>query len=187
MDNKTIVYEHITEERLKLFSEMQKEYNTLLERKKKMERRLNSLNAVDYSKIKVTSGDNKCVSTQERFVVALEEINAKIHEYEGWLPFEKEIIKNQIARIYKPRYRQVLVLRYIERWKWSDIIEECFWYEDDFEEEKCGKYKDMVMYWNRRALEELKKISAKPYVPISRQLVLDEVFKVVEKEIGESL
>lgn len=81
----------------------------------------------------------------------------------------------------------MLVLRYIERWKWSDIIEECFWYEDDFEEEKYGKYKDMVMYWNRRALEELKKISAKPYVPISRQLVLDEEFKVVEKEIGESL
>ena len=174
MDNETIVYEPITKERLKLFSEIQAEYNTLLERKKKMERRLNSLNAVDYSKIKVTSGDNKCVSTQERFVVALETLNEEIHKYEGWLPFEKEIIKNQIARISKPRYRQVLVLHYIERWKWLDIIEECFWYEDDFEEEKYGKYKDIVMYWNRRALEELEEISNKPYVPIVKQLVINE-------------
>ncbi len=184
MDNKTIVYEPITLQRLDDFAEISQEYNELLERKKKMERRLNSLAAVDYSKIKVTSGDNKCISTQERYAVALEALNEEIHKYEGWLPREKEIIKNQIARISKPRYRQVLVLRYIERWKWSEIIEECFWYEDNFDEDKNGKYKDIVMYWNRRALEELEKISQKPYSPIVRQLVINEdMTGVIEKTV----
>ena len=187
MDNETIVYEPITLQRMSDFVEIQKEYQELLDRKKKMTARLSSLPAVDYTRVHVANGSSKPISAQERYVLALERLNAEIRKYEGWLPLEKEIIKNQIARISKPRYRQVLILRYLERWKWSEIIEECFWFEPDFEEEKHNKYKDIVMYWNRRGLEELEKVSNKPYVPISRQLVLDEEFKVVEKEIGESL
>lgn len=176
MDNEIIVYEPITLQRMSDFAEIQKEYQELLDRKKKMTARLSSLPAVDYTRVHVANGSSKPISAQERYVLALERLNAEIRKYEGWLPFEKEIIKNQIARISKPRYRQVLILRYLERWKWSEIIEECCWFEPDFEEEKHNKYKDIVMYWNRRALEELEKVSNKPYVPISRQLVLDEEY-----------
>lgn len=184
MDNKTIVYEPITLQRMSDFVEIQKEYQELLDHKKKMTARLSSLPAVDYTRVHVANGSSKPISAQERYVLALERLNAEIRKYEGWLPFEKEIIKNQIARIPKPRYRQVLILRYLERWKWSEIIEECFWFEPDFDEEKHNKYKDIVMYWNRRALEELEKISQKPYSPIVRQLVInEEMTGIIEKTV----
>lgn len=49
---------------------------------------------------------------------------------------EHKIIKTQIARIKKWNYRKILVYRYLEKWKWSDIISDFFGFEEDFEEEK---------------------------------------------------
>ena len=92
-------------------------------------------------------------------------------EYEQWLKPEKDIIIHQIARIKRQEYRKILVLRYIEKWKWSEIIQECFWFEADYEIQKQDKYKDKVLYWNRQALKELEEVSQKPYVKV-QQLVL---------------
>ena len=169
------MYEPITIERLDNYSEIEKEYNFLLRQKENLIKKIGTLSGVDYSKIKVTAGNGAKISEQEHYVMSLQKINSKLHEYEGWLPFEKEIIKTQIARIKKWHLRKILVLRYIEKWKWSEIINEFFGFEDDFEEEKNLKYKDKIFDWNKAALAELEKISAKPYVKASKQLTLKEI------------
>ena len=166
------MYEPITIERLDNYAAIAKEYDFLLHQKNNLIKKL-GLKGVDYSKIKVTSGNGVKISEQEHYVMSLQKINAKLHEYEGWLPFEKEIIKTQIARIKKWQFRKILVLRYIEKWKWSEIIQEFFEFEDDFEEEKHFKYWDKMMCWNRRARAELEKVSAMPYIPSTKQLVLE--------------
>ncbi len=166
------MYEPITIERLDNYAEIVKEYDYLLHQKNNLIKKL-GLKAVDYSKIKVTSGNGAKVSEQEHYVMSLQKVNAKIANYESWLKPEKEIIKTQIARIKKWHFRKILVLRYIEKWKWSEIIDEFFGFEDDFEDEKNLKYKDKIFDWNRRALVELEKVSAMPYISNTKQLVLE--------------
>lgn len=163
-------YEPITIQRLDDFGAVMREYNDLKNQKYKLEKRL-GLSGIDYSKIKVTSGNGQKLSEQERFTIALQKINAKLLEYEQWLKPEKEIIIQQIARIKRQEYRKILVLRYIEKWKWSEIIQECFWFEADYEEQKQDKYKVKVLYWNRQALKELEEVSQKPFVKVE-QLVM---------------
>ena len=160
------MYEPITLQRLDDFAEVNKEYNFLLKQKAGLERKLNSLKSIDYSKIKVTSGNAHKDSEQERYAISLEKINKKLSEYSKWLEPEGKIIKTQIARVKQWNYRKILVYRYIEKWKWAEIIQDFFEFEDDYEAEKNNKYKDTVMYWHRRALEELEKISEKPYEPL---------------------
>lgn len=166
------MYEPITIERLDNYAEIVKEYDYLLHQKNNLIKKL-GLKGVDYSKIKVTSGNGAKISEQEHYVMSLQKINAKIADYESWLKPEKEIIKSQIARIKKWHFRKILVLRYIEKWKWSEIIDEFFGFEDDFEDEKNLKYKDKIFDWNRRALAELEKVSAMPYTPSTKQLVME--------------
>lgn len=166
------MYEPITIERLDNYAEIVKEYDYLLHQKNNLIKKL-GLKGVDYSKIKVTSGNGAKVSEEEHYVMSLQKINAKIADYESWLKPEKEIIKTQIARIKKWHFRKILVLRYIEKWKWSEIIDEFFGFEDDFEDEKNLKYKDKIFDWNRRALAELEKVSAMPYKKATKQLVLE--------------
>lgn len=166
------MYEPITIERLDNYAEIVKEYDYLLHQKNNLIKKL-GLKGVDYSKIKVTSGNGAKISEQEHYVMSLQKINAKIADYESWLKPEKEIIKSQIARIKKWHFRKILVLRYIEKWKWSEIIDEFFGFEDDFEDEKNLKYKDKIFDWNRRALAELEKVSAMPYKKAAKQLVLE--------------
>lgn len=163
-------YEPITIQRLDDFGAVMREYNDLKNQKYKLEKRL-GLSGIDYSKIKVTSGNGQKLSEQERFTIALQKINAKMLEYEQWLKPEKEIIIQQIARIKRQEYRKILVLRYIEKWKWSEIIQECFWFEADYEEQKQDKYKVKILYWNRQALKELEEVSKKPFVKVE-QLVM---------------
>lgn len=166
------MYEPITIERLDNYAEIVKEYDYLLHQKNNLIKKL-GLKGVDYSKIKVTSGNGAKISEQEHYVMSLQKVNAKIADYESWLKPEKEIIKTQIARIKKWHFRKILVLRHIEKWKWSEIIDEFFGFEDDFEDEKNLKYKDKIFDWNRRALAELEKVSAMPYIPSTKQLVLE--------------
>lgn len=174
------MYEPITLQRLDDYCEIVRELDFLLRQKDGLTKKINGLKGIDYSRLKVTSGNTAKISEEERFVIALDKINKKIVEYKAWLIPEHEIIKTQIARIKKWNYRKILVYRYLEKWKWSEIIQDFFEFEDDYEEEKSGKYKDTIMYWHRRALEELEKISNRPYVPIlPKQLYLQ---KKEEKE-----
>lgn len=164
------MYEAITTERLDNFGEIVKEYKILLRHKKELINRIGLLKSIDYSKDKVQSGNGQKFSEQERYATILQKINSKIKEYEAWIPPEKEIIKNQIARVKNRDYRKLLILRYVEKWKWAEIVQEFFEFEQDYEDQKKNKYWDTIMYWNRQALKQLEEISAKPYVPIPKQL-----------------
>ena len=163
------MYEEITTERLDNFGAIVKEYETLLRHKKELIRRMGVLKAIDYSKDRVQSGNGHKMSEQERYAIALQKINDKIKDYEAWIPPEKEIIKNQIARVRNRDYRKLLILRYVEKWKWAEIVQEFFEFEQDYEEHKKDKYWDTLMYWNRQALKQLEEISTKPYVPVIKQ------------------
>lgn len=166
--------EHITIERLDNFGEIMKEYNKLLEYKQNLTNKINSLSGIDYSKDKIQSGNGKKTSQQEHYVISLEKINNRIREYEAWLTPEKEIIKNQISRVPKRDYRKLLILRYIEKWKWAEIVQEFFEFERDYEAQKKLKYWDTVMYWNRAALNILDYVSSRPYIPEAKQLTIQE-------------
>lgn len=166
------MHEPITIQRLEDFAVITDEYKRLIDKKKKIIAKL-GLKGIDYSKEKIKSSSIP-ISEQERYIMSLQRVNDELKKYEDWLIPEKEIIKTQIARIKKPHYRKIIVLRYIERWKWSEIIQEFFWHEDDYEEQKFLRYKDNVMFWNRRALDELEKISSRPYIPIAKQLTFEE-------------
>lgn len=167
------MYEPITLERLDNYTEIVKELDFLLRQKEQIKEKIGLLRSIDYSKIKVTTGNGEKMSEQEHYAMSLQKINKKIDEYKAWLLPEHEIIKTQISRVRKWNYRKILVYRYLEKWKWREIIQEFFEFENDFKEEKDNKYKDQIMYWHRQALSELKKVSNKPYVKITKQLALE--------------
>lgn len=166
------MYEPITKERLESYSESVRELDSLLKQKEGIKQKIGSLSGIDYSRIKVSSGNGSKISEQEHYVMSLQKINERIDRLRALVIPEHNIIKTQIARVKKWNYRKVLILRYLEKWKWSEIIEEFFGFEPDYEDEQYGKYKDTVMYWNRRALEELEKVSNKPFLPV-KQLPLE--------------
>ena len=166
------MYEPITKERLENYSESVRELDSLLKQKEGIKQKIGSLSGIDYSRIKVSSGNSSKISEQEHYVMSLQKINERIDRLRALVIPEHNIIKTQIARVKKWNYRKVLILRYLEKWKWSEIIEEFFGFEPDYEDEQYGKYKDTVMYWNRRALEELEKVSNKPFLPV-KQLPLE--------------
>ena len=139
-----------------------------------LSKKINSLKSVNYDSDKVSNGASSHLSEQERYAMKLERINSLIKECEEILFPAKERLKKQISRIKRADYRKILILRYVEHWKWSDIIEECFWYESNFEKTD-PKWKDKIMQQNRAALFQLEKLSDKPYVPTEQQLHIEEI------------
>lgn len=157
------MYEIITQERLKSYLYSVQELNKLLEQKKKIMDRL-GIKGVDYSKDKVTSGNKMPLTEEEEYTNKLLKINSQIEKIKPPIVREHQILKTQIGRIKKHEYRKLLVYRYIEGWKWDEIKQDFFEFEDDFKEEKNDKYHTKIMYWHRRALEELQKVSNKPFI-----------------------
>lgn len=164
------MYEKITTERLTAYQDMVREYDFLLDQKKKIIKKTNTLQAIDYSKDRVQSGNGQKTTQPEMYAIKLEKVNQRIAELEPKVRAEHEEIKTQISRIKKWNFRKVLVLRYLEKWKWNEIIQEFFWQEEDYDEEKDFKYKDKILFWHRQALEQLQKVSDKPFVKIEKQL-----------------
>lgn len=160
----------ISTNRLNVYIDMVREYDFLLDQKKKMLEKINSLKGIDYSKDRVTSGNGSQITQPEMYAIKLEKINNRISELEPKVKAEHEELKTQISRLKKWNFRKVLVLRYLEKWKWNEIIQEFFWQEEDFDEEKDFKYKDKILFWHRQALEQLQKVSDKPFVKIEKQL-----------------
>lgn len=164
--------EPITKKRLDDFGEIVREYNELKRQKFLITKKL-GIKSVDFSKVKVSNGDSRHISEEERYVLKLEKINNKIKEYEEWISPEKKIILSQIARIKRWEFRKVLVYRYIEKWKISEIVQDFFEFEDDYETSK-DKYKERVLYWLDRGFQELEQISAKPYVEVKQLSFIGE-------------
>ncbi len=145
----------ISTKRLLDYTEIVKELDFLLNKKERIKERISLLKSPNYADTKVTTGGKKNISEEENYVIKLEKINKKIDEYKAWLLPEHNRIKQEIGMIKKWQYRKLLVYRYLEKWKWSEIIQEFFEFEDDFDEEKDFKYKEKMMYWHRQALKEL--------------------------------
>lgn len=164
------MFEIITQERLDKYLDTVKELNLLLEQKKKIMSKL-GLKGVDYSKDKVTSGNNHKLTEEEEYTNKLIKINSQIDKIRPFIASEHLILKTQIGRIKKHEYRKLLVYKYIEGWTWAEIKQDFFEFEDDYEEQKNDKYHTKIMYWRRRALEELQKVSSKPFIEY-RQITL---------------
>ncbi len=145
----------ISTKRLLDYTEIVKELDFLLNKKERIKERISLLKSPNYADTKVTTGGKKNISEEENYVIKLEKINKKIDEYKAWLLPEHNRIKQEIGMIKKWQYRKLLVYRYLEKWKWSEIIQEFFEFEDDFDEQKDFKYKEKMMYWHRQALKEL--------------------------------
>lgn len=157
------MFELITQERLEHYLEQVRELNSLCEQKEKIMSKL-GLHGVDYSKDKVTHGNKLSLTEEEQYTNKLLKINKQIDKLTPFVSQEHLILKTQISRIKKYEYRKLLVYRYIEKWKWNEIIQDFFEFEDDYKEQKNDKYHTKIMYWHRRALEELQKVSKKPFI-----------------------
>lgn len=151
----------INKERLTNYTETVKELDHLLTQKNNLIQKLGIINGVDYTRIKVTTGNNHKMSEQERYAIALQTVNIRIDELKFWLKDEYEFIKKRLAQLKRWEYRKLIVLRHLEQFKWAEIVRDFFEFEDDFEEEKHFKYRDKVMDWYKQALNALEKTNTK--------------------------
>lgn len=151
--------ETLSVERLKHYAAKLKEYNYLTNKKQKITERLGTIHGIDYSRPRVTNGNSNYTSEEEHYIEALEHINSELAQIEKFIKPECKFIKDKIDQVNRWEYRKIIVLRYIDQLKWSEIIREFFEFEEDFEEEKEIKYKDKIFYWNRQAVAQLEKIA----------------------------
>ena len=167
-------YEIITKERLKTYLDKVQELNFLLQRKHNLETK-SDLKGVDLSKTKVTNGNSHPFSTPEQNAIELERINNDIKKARAFLDNEHKELIDQISRLKRWYWRRVIVYKYIEGWKMSEIISYFFSDEEDFEVEKESKYRKKIDRWLDEAVENLTKISEKPFIKKERQLVIEDL------------
>ena len=165
-------YETITKDRLKMYLDKVQELNFLLERKHKLEAK-SGLKGVDMSKTKVTNGSSKPFSTPEQNAIELEKVNNEIKRSRAFLDSEHKELTVQIGRLKRWYWRRVIVYKYIEAWKMPEIISYFFSDEDDFEIEKDIKYRKKIERWLDEAIENLEKVSSRPFIKKERQLIIE--------------
>ena len=128
------------------------------------------LKAYDYSKIKVTSGNGKKTTDQERAVIAVEKINKEIKELEAIVLPEQKEIETQINRLYDYssdwRHPDILKRLYIDGESMKDVI--LAYYGEDSKNTRSS-----VEGLRNTAIKLLEKISAKPFIEI-QQLVIED-------------
>lgn len=161
--------EFVNAERLTNYRYIVQEYLQLLKDKADIQKRIGILKGIDYDKIKVQSGNGHKTSEQENYVMKLEKINKLIWGYQGWLPDEQKIIKNQLLRLTKPLYIELLTAYYINGKKWAVILDEKLSTRADFKDNYANYWKTL-MDWRKSALKQLEEISSRPYVPTLSQL-----------------
>lgn len=167
-------YQTITKERLNTYLDKVQELNFLLNRKHALETKC-GLKGVDLSKTKVTNGSSKPFSTPEQYTIELEKVNNEIKKVRAFLDAEHNELVTQIGRLKRWYWRRVIVYKYIEAWKMPEIISYFFSDEDDFEVEKDAKYRKKVERWLDEGLENLQKVSDKPFIKQTKQLVIEDL------------
>lgn len=167
-------YETITKDRLKTYLDKVQELNFLLERKHRLEAKC-SLKGVDLSKTKVINGNSKPFSIPEQFTIELEKINIEIKKARAFLDSEHKELITQIGRLKKFQWRRAITYKYIEGWKISEIVSYFFGDDEDFEIEKDGKYRKKVERWIDEAIDNLQKVSEKPFIKKERQLIIEDL------------
>ena len=164
----------ITKDRLRTYQDKVEELNFLLEKKRKLEVK-GGLKGVDLSKTKITNGNSHPFSTPEQYTIELEEINNEIKKVRAFLDAEHNELVTQIGRLKRWYWRRVIVYKYIEAWKMPEIISYFFSDEEDFEVEKDLKYRKKVERWLDEGLENLQKVSDKPFIKQTKQLVIEDL------------
>ena len=167
-------YETITKDRLKTYLDKVQELNFLLQRKHNLENKC-GLKGVDLSKTKVTNGNSKPFSTPEQFAIEFERINKEIKATRAFLDGEHKELITQIGRLKKFQWRRVITYKYIEGWKMSEIVSYFFGDDEDFEIEKDAKYRKKVERWLDEAIDNLQKVSEKPFIKKSKQLIIEDL------------
>lgn len=171
--------EQITKESLQRFYKLFKYWRELLERKQAIIETL-GIHGVKFSDMKVTTGNAKKASEQERYVIALERINNELSKLSSELEKDKEFIKSQLRRMTNPISSKIIQLKYIDNWHTWEIIEDLYignpkWNPDmDLEEfKKSPEYEAFRNdFYKRetRAIAELEKLTGTAFVPNQNQL-----------------
>ncbi len=161
--------EQITKERLKSFYDSCIYAQKLEQQLEEFKKQYNTLQAVDLTHTKVINGDAKPHSPQENYLQVIEHKSNKLKTVQKKINAEKYIIQQQINRLNKPEYRDILLERYILLKDWKNICFEYFGNEKDYWTYRDSKYHFTVMTWHKRAVKELEKISQIPFIPDEAQ------------------
>lgn len=170
-------------------SEQVVNHRKLLETLKELEEKkayllahINSLPSVDLSKTKVMNGSRKPTSPQEMYAIRLEKVNRELAEYRAAIDTNNRNLRPQLERL-KYRYCYILEAYFFNFKDWNYITENIFRTKEDLylESNKPGhyiinpNYYRQVMYWRKRALEELEKLDRKQaFIPVeNKQLRMD--------------
>lgn len=145
------------------------------------------LHSVDLSKTKVTTGTKPIMTEPEQYARNLERINKEIDKLKAFITPEHKELVSQIGRLKKHVWRKAITYKYIEGLSISEITIQEFCGYDDFEE-TCytknskgstvyvygNKYQKQVERWIDAGLENLQKISEKPFIKYNKQLVIED-------------
>lgn len=179
--------EFVNKYRLERYGDLLRELSEVMEAKRIYEEHLNAIKGVDYSKIKVTNGSSKHISSQETFVAKLQDINQQIARLDKKIMQEREIIERQLGRLVNHTYREILKMRFVEQksvyqvsyalrfshfLKENPVIPASEW-QAAFYDAHLLKYRDEIMRLQRQALSQLERISLTPYIQETRQLTID--------------
>lgn len=156
--------EQITKERLKSFYESCIYAQKLEQQLEEFKKQYSTLQAVDLTHTKVINGDAKPHSPQENYMQVIENKSNKLKAVQKKIDSEKYIIMQQINRLKKPEYRDVLFERYILLKDWKNISFEYFGNEKDYWFYRETKYHFALMTWHKRAVKELEEVSKKPFI-----------------------
>ncbi len=169
-----IIHEPITRELLNRYTKSCRELALCEERKRKLTKKI-GLSAVDYSKIKVTSGNGHRPSEQERYVQILERINREIECLKSEIKPIHDNIVLQVRRLESPKSRTIITLKYIEGRSTQDLVE--YYFCDDplwnpegniTEFKKSPEYENyrrQYLLWQEKAINDLEAITGVAFMP----------------------
>lgn len=179
--------EPITRERLNRYIDSCKTLAYYVQKRKNLMAKL-GISGIDYSKTKVTSGNARKPSEEERYVQILERVNKEINTLRAEIRPEHDIIVAQIRRLPTSKSRTIITLKYIEGRSTQDMVEYYFcddplWNPDGNMQEfkKSSEYENFrrqYLLWQQKAIEDMEKISGvvfKPTNEIYKQLYLEGV------------
>jgi len=180
-------YTTINKDRLERYLDSIQELDKLYKQKHGIEKKY-GLHSVDLTKTKVTSGSKPLMTEPEQYAKNLERINKEIEKLKAFITPEHKELVTQIGRLKKHVWRKAIIYKYIEGLSISEITQQEFCGYDDFEE-TCfdknangniiyihgNKYQKQVERWIESGLQELQKISEKPFIKYKQQLIIEDL------------
>ena len=168
-------------ERLSAYRQCLFDLDRFYEQKDVLIKRVGNLQSSRMQTDKVTSGNRKHLSEEERYVLYLEKINKQIAEYETALEDGKKDMNLHIDRLPRFEWREIIRQYYFWRCEWWQVTEHLFISDPHLYVEGAKKgtqesinpnYLRVVFQWRNRALDELEKLYNIPHIPTVRQLTL---------------